>query len=218
MTAKAHQGRFITLEGSEGVGKSTNAAFAVMYLRSRGLDVVQTREPGGTAQAERIRSLLLARTDDEPLTPDTELLLMFAARAQHLDVVIRPALARGAVVVCDRFTDATYAYQGAARGLAPARIQALEKYVQRGLSPDLTLLLDMPVEAARQRVVDRGEAADRFESEAAAFFERVRQGYLERAKYAPDRIVTLQSSMPLDDIQRRIRTVLNQRLTAWGLG
>lgn len=216
MTSKAYQGRFITLEGSEGVGKSTNAAFAAEYLRSYGMEVVQTREPGGTVQAERIRTLLLAQTDDEPLTPDTELLLMFAARAQHLDKLIRPALERGAVVVCDRFTDATYAYQGAARGLAVERIRTLEAYVQRGLAPDLTLLLDMPVDVARQRVVDRGEQTDRFEAEAALFFERVRQGYLERAKYAPERIVTLQASMPLEDIQRRIRTVLDQRLVAWG--
>lgn len=216
MTSTAIQGRFITLEGNEGVGKSTNVTFVVDYLRARGLDVVSTREPGGSPQAERIRALLLAHDDDDPLSTDAELLLMFAARAQHLAALIRPALARGAIVVCDRFTDATYAYQGTARGIALDRIHTLETLVQQGLSPDLTLLLDMPVSAARGRVAARGQATDRFEAEAALFFEHVRQGYLDRAKHAPERIVTLQADMPLDDIQRRIRTVLDQRLAVWG--
>ena len=143
------RGRFITLEGSEGVGKSTNLARVVAFLEARGLEVVQTREPGGTPRAEAIRRLLLDPAEEEPLDQDAELLLVFAARAQHLARVIRPALARGAWVVCDRFTDATFAYQGGGRGIPAARIAELERFVQQGLAPDLTLLLDMPIEAAR---------------------------------------------------------------------
>lgn len=213
----AEAGRFITLEGGEGVGKTTNVRFLVDHLRARGLDVVQTREPGGSPQAERIRELLLATTNEDPLVPDTELLLMFAARAQHLAATILPALARGAVVVCDRFTDATYAYQGAARGLDVERIAVLEKFVQRGLQPDLTLLLDMPVEAARLRVEARGKPLDRFEHEAATFFENVRRGYQQRAAQSGGRMVTIDASKTLDDVQAALAATLDEHLSRWGL-
>lgn len=217
LSRPASAGRFITLEGGEGVGKTTNVRFLVDHLRARGLDVVQTREPGGSPQAERIRELLLAPTDDDPLVPDTELLLMFAARAQHLAATILPALARGAVVVCDRFTDATYAYQGAARGLDVERIAVLEQFVQRGLQPDLTLLLDMPVEAARMRVEARGKPLDRFEHEAATFFENVRRGYQQRAARSGGRMVTIDASGSLNDVQAALAATLDDHLSRWGL-
>ena len=143
------RGRFITLEGGEGVGKSTNMAFVEAWLTAQGMEVVRTREPGGTPRAEAIRELLLDPAPQEPLSVDAELLLVFAARAQHLAEKILPALARGAWVVCDRFTDATFAYQGGGRGINPARIAQLEQFVQQGLAPDLTLLLDMSPEAAK---------------------------------------------------------------------
>lgn len=210
-------GRFITLEGGEGVGKTTNVRFLVEHLQARGLEVVQTREPGGSPQAERIRELLLAPADEDPLVADAELLLMFAARAQHLATTIIPALARGAVVVCDRFTDATYAYQGAARGLAPERIHVLEQFVQKGLQPNLTLLLDMPVEAARGRVEARGKPLDRFEHEAAAFFEKVREGYLARASQSAGRMVIIDASKSLDEVQTQLTSTLDEHLSRWGL-
>ena len=210
-------GRFITFEGGEGVGKTTNVRFLVDHLRARGLEVVQTREPGGSPQAERIRELLLTPTDDDPLVADTELLLMFAARAQHLAATILPALARGAVVVCDRFTDATYAYQGAARGLDVERIAVLEQFVQKGLQPDLTLLLDMPVDAARERVEARGQPLDRFEHEAAAFFEKVREGYLVRASQSAGRMVIIDASKTLDQVQAQLAATLDEHLSRWGL-
>lgn len=217
LSRPATAGRFITLEGGEGVGKTTNVRFLVDYLRARGLDVVHTREPGGSPQAERIRELLLTPTQDDVLVTDAELLLMFAARAQHLASTIVPALARGAVVVCDRFTDATYAYQGAARGVSAERIAVLEQFVQKGLQPDMTLLLDMPVEAARARVAARGNALDRFESEAAAFFERVRQGYQARAVQSEGRIVTIDASGSLASVQQQLVTTLDDHLSRWGL-
>lgn len=217
LSRPAGAGRFITLEGGEGVGKTTNVRFLVDHLRARGLEVVQTREPGGSPQAERIRELLLARTENDSLVPDTELLLMFAARAQHLAATILPALARGAIVVCDRFTDATYAYQGAARGLDIERIAVLEQFVQQGLQPDLTLLLDMPVEAARARVESRGKPLDRFEHEAAAFFEKVRNGYKARAAQSNGRIVTIDASGTLDSVQAQLAATLDEHLSRWGL-
>lgn len=210
-------GYFITLEGGEGVGKTTNVRFLVDHLRARGLEVVQTREPGGSPQAERIRELLLAPTVDDPLVADTELLLMFAARAQHLAATIRPALARGAIVVCDRFTDATYAYQGAARGLDAERIAVLEQFVQKGVQPDLTLLLDMPVVAARTRVETRGKPLDRFEHEAAAFFDKVRQGYLERAAQSAGRMIVIDAAGSLESVQAQLATVLDDHLLRWGI-
>ncbi|NQD93299.1 dTMP kinase, partial [Pseudomonas sp. CrR25] len=178
-------GLFITLEGPEGAGKSTNRDYLAARLVERGIEVLLTREPGGTPLAERVRELLLAPSD-EPMAADTELLLMFAARAQHLAQVIRPALARGCVVICDRFTDATYAYQGGGRGVAEARIAILENFVQDGLRPDLTLVFDLPVEVGLARAVARGRL-DRFEQEGRGFFEAVRQAYLRRAGADPQR-------------------------------
>lgn len=209
------RGRFITLEGSEGVGKSTNLARVVAWLEARGLEVVQTREPGGTPRAEAIRRLLLDPAEEEPLDQDAELLLVFAARAQHLARVIRPALARGAWVVCDRFTDATFAYQGGGRGIPAARIAELERFVQQGLSPDLTLLLDMPIEAARERVVSRGEAPDRFERERGDFFSAVRQAYLARAAADPERFAVVDASRTLSAVGEQIEGLLEARVAAW---
>ncbi|TWI53428.1 dTMP kinase [Pseudomonas duriflava] len=195
-------GLFITLEGPEGAGKSTNLQYLAGKLRQAGREVVLTREPGGTPLAERIRELLLA-PNNEKMDSDTELLLMFAARAQHLSTVIRPALARGAVLLCDRFTDATYAYQGGGRGLPEARIAMLEEFVQAGLQPDLTLVFDLPVEIGLQRAVQRGRL-DRFEQEHQDFFEAVRQTYLKRAKAAPDRYKVLDAAQPLAEVQRQL--------------
>jgi dTMP kinase len=193
-------GLFITLEGPEGAGKSTNREYLAERLRAQGLDVLLTREPGGTPLAEKIRELLLAPAD-EPMTSDTELLLVFAARAQHLARVIRPALQRGAVVLCDRFTDATYAYQGGGRNLACERIEQLEQFVQGDLRPDLTLIFDLPVEVGLSRAAARGRL-DRFEQEGLAFFENVRSAYLSRAAAAPGRYRILDAAQPLAAVQR----------------
>lgn len=179
------EGRFITLEGIEGVGKSTQARFLVEHLRTLGRDVVATREPGGTPIGDRIRSILLDPAGEGP-AEDTELLLMFAARAEHLARVIRPALSAGRWIVCDRFTDATYAYQGGGRGIAADRIERLESWVQGDLRPDRTLVLDLAVEEGLQRARG-GRDGDRFEREQRDFFERVRQVYLERAAANPER-------------------------------
>lgn len=199
-------GLFITLEGPEGAGKSTNREYLAERLREQGLDVVLTREPGGTPLAERIRELLLAPSD-EAMAADTELLLVFAARAQHLAEVIRPALARGAVVLCDRFTDATYAYQGGGRGLSQARIATLEAFVQGTLRPDLTLVFDLPVEVGLARAAARGRL-DRFEQEGQTFFEAVRQAYLQRAAREPQRYSLLDAAQPLAAVQRAIDALL----------
>lgn len=199
-------GLFITLEGPEGAGKSTNREYLAERLRERGLDVVLSREPGGTPLAEKIRELLLAPTG-EPMASDTELLLVFAARAQHLDQVIRPALARGAVVLCDRFTDATYAYQGGGRGLAFERIEQLERFVQGELRPDLTLIFDLPVEVGLSRAAARGRL-DRFEQEGVAFFESVRSAYLSRAQAAPQRYRVLDAAQPLAAVQADLDSLL----------
>lgn len=203
------RGKFITLEGGEGAGKSTSMASIQSWCREQGLGLCVTREPGGTPLAEEIRALLLTRRD-EPVSPDAELLLMFAARAQHLENVIRPALARGEWVLCDRFTDATYAYQGDGRGLSRERIALLERFVQGDLRPDLTLLLDLPVEQGLARAAERGEK-DRFESEQHAFFERVRQGYRARAQAEPDRFRVIDASQPIAAVQTSIR----RELDAW---
>ncbi|MGY4493193.1 dTMP kinase [Pseudomonas sp. TE3610] len=199
-------GLFITLEGPEGAGKSTNREYLAQHLRAAGLDVVLTREPGGTPLAERIRELLLAPSD-EAMHADTELLLVFAARAQHLSEVIRPALARGAVVLCDRFTDATYAYQGGGRGLSRARIASLESFVQGDLRPDLTLVFDLPVEVGLARATARGRL-DRFEQEGRAFFEAVRNTYLERAAAAPERYTLVNAALTLAQVQQQLDSLL----------
>ncbi|MBS3965437.1 MAG: dTMP kinase [Methylomonas sp.] len=200
------QGRLITLEGGEGVGKSTNLRFIEHWLQQRRIEVTVTREPGGTLLAEKIRGLLLD-FHDEPLAPQAELLLMFAARAQHLQQVILPALTRGTWVVCDRFTDASYAYQGGGRGLDMTAIAWLEQWVQDDLRPDLTLILDAPVAVGMQRAGRRGDF-DRFENERLAFFERVRTAYLQRAAQSPARYRVIDAALPLDDVQQQIAEVL----------
>lgn len=206
------QGRFITLEGSEGVGKTSNLAFMERHLREAGREVVVTREPGGTPVGEQIRALLLDPAN-QAMVSDCELLLMFAARAQHLQEVILPAVARGAWVLCDRFTDATYAYQGGGRGIEAARIAELESWVQGGLRPDLTLLLDLPVEIGLARAGERG-APDRFEQEQRPFFERVRQAYLDQAAAQPGRYRVVDAGQPLEAVQAGIAAVLDEALTS----
>ncbi|WP_296126334.1 dTMP kinase [Pseudomonas sp. Ga0074129] len=203
-------GLFITLEGPEGAGKSTNRDYLATRLREQGIDVLLTREPGGTPLAERVRELLLAPSE-EPMAADTELLLVFAARAQHLAQVICPALARGAVVLCDRFTDATYAYQGGGRGLSEVRIEVLENFVQDTLRPDLTLVFDLPVEVGLARAAARGRL-DRFEQEGQSFFEAVRQTYLRRAALQPQRYYILDAAQSLAGVQQALDNLLPQLL------
>ncbi|MFO7909227.1 MAG: dTMP kinase [Halomonas sp.] len=213
------RGRFITLEGGEGVGKSTNLQWVVEWLKQQGLTVISSREPGGTPRAEAIRELLLDPAPVEPLSSDAELLLMFAARAQHLNEKILPALKQGAWVVCDRFTDATYAYQGGGRGINVERIATLERFVQHDLQPDLTLLLDMPAEAGAQRVASRlsqsGGERDRFEREQQAFFSAVRDAYLQRAHQAPQRFAVIDAEQSLEAVQASIECVLAERVPSW---
>ena len=206
------KGQFITVEGIEGVGKSTNLNFIHDYLAAAGKNVILTREPGGTPLGENIRELLLSNKN-HGMADDTELLLMFAARAEHLASVIRPALDKGLWVLCDRFTDATYAYKGGGRGIAPRRIGALEEWVQRGLQPDLTLLLDAPVDVGLQRAGKRS-TPDRFETEKHAFFERVRQSYLEQAQRNQKRFYVIDARQPLDAVQRDLTLALDEFLTA----
>lgn len=199
-------GLFITLEGPEGAGKSTNREYLAAQLRAHDVDVVLTREPGGTPLAERIREILLAPSD-ETMSSDAELLLVFAARAQHIAQVIRPALARGAVVLCDRFTDATYAYQGGGRGLSHERIATLEHFVQGELRPDLTLVFDLPVEIGLSRAAARGRL-DRFEQEGRAFFDAVRSTYLQRASAEPARYRLIDAAQPLEQVQQSLDALL----------
>lgn len=202
--------RFITLEGTEGAGKSSNLAFIQHYFEQRELPLRLTREPGGTPLAEEIRALLLAPRA-EPVSSDTELLLMFAARAQHLAQLIRPALVAGEWLLCDRFTDATYAYQGGGRGLDIGLIAQLEQLVQGDLRPGLTLLLDVPVELGLARAAARS-AQDRFEQERAEFFERVRAAYRERAQRLPQQYRVIDASLSLAQVQDQIRSVLDAYL------
>lgn len=208
-------GRFLTLEGSEGVGKSTNLRFIAEHLAAAGVNCVVTREPGGTPLAEEIRSLLLAPRE-ERVAPSTELLLMFAARAQHLETVIRPALARGDWVLCDRFTDATWAYQGGGRGLDTAPIAWLENYVQGTLRPDCVFLLDIDVATGLARARSRAGGGDRFESEQLAFFERVRAAYLARAKQDPPRYRVIDAGQRLDAVQCALARELDALLRSAG--
>jgi dTMP kinase len=202
------QARFITLEGGEGVGKTTNLAFIERYLQSHGVEVTRTREPGGTPLGENVRSLLL---DSAHVDSRAELLLVFAARAQHIAEVIRPALDAGHWVISDRFTDASYAYQGGGRGIETSVIGFLEHWVQQELQPDLTLLLDSPLDVAMARARGRGNV-DRFESEQEAFFERVRQVYLDRAAAQPQRIKRVDASGSLEDVQAELARHLDQLL------
>ena len=201
------RGKFLTIEGTEGVGKSTNIAFIQDYLTARGIELITTREPGGTPLAEEIRALLLAKRE-ESVDPTAELLLMFAARAQHLNTHIMPTLAQGTWVLSDRFTDATYAYQGGGRGLNKDAILQLETLVQGEVRPDLTLILDIDVELGLQRASARGEL-DRFEEEEIAFFQRVREAYLARAKGDPERYRVIDASEPLEGVQQQIKAVLD---------
>ncbi len=203
------RGCFITIEGGEGAGKSSNIEFVRRHLEQHGIKLVVTREPGGTPLGESIRTLLLDEKNSE-IANDTELLLMFAARAQHLAEVISPALQEGKWVLCDRFTDATFAYQGGGRGIPRQRIAALEQWVQQGLEPDLTLLLDIPVWQGLARAGKRS-APDRFEREQAAFFERVRKVYLEQARRYPERFRVIDASRAQEKVQQTLADVL----TAW---
>ena len=209
------RGKFITIEGSEGVGKTTQIAALRDSLLERGLEVIVTREPGGTPRAEQIRELLLTPTD-EPMPMTCELLLMFAARATHIENLIRPALERGAWVVCDRFTDATYAYQGYGRGMRREEIASLELFVQAELRPDLTLLLDAPIDIGASRAAARdaetGGERDRFEQERSEFFERVRNGYLERARSQPGRFAVIDATADRESVQQAIRAEVEIRL------
>lgn len=199
-------GRFITVEGTEGVGKSTNLNFIQQWLEGQGHRVLVTREPGGTPLAEELRSLLLAPRD-ELVSPMAELLMVFAARAQHLEQVIKPALTAGTWVLCDRFTDSTYAYQGGGRGFDQSVIAQLEALVQGELRPDLTVILDIEVEKGLARASQRS-VPDRFEGEAVAFFERVRTVYHALAAQAPDRYAVVDAGQPLDQVQEAIKQVL----------
>jgi len=204
------KGKFITVEGGEGAGKSTNLDLIRGLLEAAGHEVLFTREPGGTPLGEEIRNILLGHKHDG-MSDETELLLMFGARAEHLNRKILPALNRGAWVLCDRFTDATYAYQGGGRGLDPERIQALEQWVQKDLRPDLTLILDLPIEMGLERAGKRS-APDRFESEAHHFFQNVRECYLDIAKNDPKRVKVVDASLPLTEVQSQIKIVIEDFL------
>ncbi len=209
------RGKFITLEGIEGAGKSSQRVFIQDFLQRAGKTVLLTREPGGTALGEKIRELLLDHRNGV-MASDTELLLMFAARAQHLAQVICPALARGDWVLCDRFTDATYAYQGGGRGIAPARIGAMETWVQGELRPDLTLLLDVPEDIGLQRAGQRS-TPDRFERERGEFFARVREAYLAMAKTHSARYRVIDASQPLETVQANIQHAITEFLRSGSL-
>lgn len=204
------RGKFITVEGIEGVGKSTNIEFLSSIIEAKGFSVLRTREPGGTPMAERIRQMLLAH-DEEPLPDIAESLLFFAARALHVNNTIQPALAAGTWVVCDRFTDASRAYQGHGRGLGLERINLMADWVHKDLQPDLTLLLDAPPEIAMDRAEKRGEA-DRLDSEEVDFYQRVRDGYLGLAAAEPDRIAVLDASQELSSVQAAIAVEINRLL------
>ena len=210
-------GGFITLEGIEGAGKTTVVAGLIAMLEQRGCTVQATREPGGTPLAEQLRGVLLSR-GSETISPVAETLLMFAARSIHLENRIRPALERGEWIICDRYTDATRAYQGAGRAVDTEWIEQLARAVHAGVEPDLTLLLDLPVmvglERARQRRVARGESVvDRFESETIEFFERVRAAYLQLAAASPQRFVVIDATEPLEAVLEAAKAALLKTLT-----
>lgn len=205
------KGRFITVEGGEGAGKTTCMNWVRAWLESRGAPVRVTREPGGTRLGEAIRTLLLD-TGEEPPVPMAELLLVFAARAQHLERVIRPTLAQGVWVLCDRFTDATYAYQGAGRGLGEGPVALLERLVQQGLEPDLTLVLDLDPAAGLRRARNRS-APDRFEREAADFYRRVRVAYLERARRRPERYAVIDAAAPPEAVRAAVERALAEHFS-----
>jgi len=197
------RGKFITLEGIDGAGKSTHVGGIADFLRRRGKDIVITREPGGTPLGEKLRELVLS----QPMDVETETLLVFAARREHIAQVIAPALSAGRWVISDRFTDATYAYQGAGRGIPAEKIAALERWVHGGLQPDLTLVFDAPVEVALSRLAKA--RTDRFEREDRGFFERVRAGYLARAAADPGRMRVIQGGRPLPEVKKDVEDIVS---------
>lgn len=199
------RGKFITFEGIDGAGKSSHVEWLAETLRSRGLTVMVTREPGGTPLGEKLRELLL----NESMHLETETLLMFAARREHLAQRIEPALARGEWVICDRFSDATWAYQGGGRGLDKAKFLALEHWVHEHLQPDLTLLFDLPLEVARERIVLANRVLDKFEQERADFHHRVRQAYLDRAQASPSRIRTVAADNSIEQIRKQLEVIVS---------
>lgn len=198
------RGRFITLEGMDGAGKSSHVAWIADWLRARGNRVLVTREPGGTPLGERLRTLVL----NEAMDLRTESLLVFAARQEHLITRIWPALDAGDWVLSDRFTDATYAYQGGGRGLSTAALERLEDWVQEGFQPDMTLYFDLPVEVARTRLAAMASAPDRFEREDTGFFDRVRSAYLDRARRYPGRIFVIDAAQGLDKVKSMVENIL----------
>ena len=200
-------GKFISIEGVEGAGKSTQVRFIQDYLTSLGKTVVVTREPGGTELSEKIRNLLLEPSPNS-MDNDTELLLMFASRAEHVSKVINPALHRGEWVLCDRFLDATYAYQGGGRGIERQRIQQIADWTLKGLTPDLTLLFDLPVELGLERVLERKGEMDRFEQEKINFFKKIRKSYLKSAKAEPNRIKIVDASLSITKIQKQLTQLI----------
>ena len=208
MSGKIEPGKFITFEGIDGAGKSSHIAGVVDLVRRRGRTVVSTREPGGTLLGEKLRELLLG----ESMHLETEALLMFAARREHLAQVIEPALARGDWVICDRFSDATYAYQGGGRGLDKTKLAALEQWVHGHLQPDLTFLFDLPPAVAGERIAAQGRQLDRFEQERADFHVRVRQAYLERAAQAPQRIAVINADQRLEEIKMQVEEIVSRCL------
>ena len=203
MTNQRTKPKFITLEGMDGAGKSTHIASIIAALQARGHEVVSTREPGGTLLGERLRELLL----HENMHPETETLLMFAARREHIASIIAPALARGAYVLSDRFTDATYAYQCGAKGVEAGKIQILEQWVQGDLQPDLTILFDVPVEVSIQRLANAREP-DKFERENADFFTRIRNAYLLRAQENPSRFRVIDANRPLEEVKQSVEDII----------
>ena len=208
MNNEVEQGLFITVEGTEGVGKSTNMAFIETWLNKAGKELIITREPGGTELGEKLRTVLLD-AKEQSMCDDTELLLMFAARAQHLQEVILPALDAGKWVLCDRFTDSTYAYQGGGRGIDKARIAQLEQWVQGERRPDMTLILDLPIDVGLERAGKRSEP-DRFELEKHDFFNKVRDAFLARAESNPQRYTVIDASPAIEEVQRSIQSVLEK--------
>lgn len=199
------KGKFITFEGIDGAGKSSHIEWLAEWLRGQGKTVLVTREPGGTELGEKLRTLLL----NDPMHLETETLLMFAARREHLAKLIEPALARGEWVVCDRFSDATYAYQGGGRGLDRSKFIALEHWVHAHVQPDLTLLFDLPLDVARERIALASRVLDRFEQERAEFHERVRLAYLERAHANPSRIRVVDANNSLDNIRKILEQIVS---------
>lgn len=207
------RGRFITIEGVEGVGKSTNIDFVQSLLDQHNIAYVSSREPGGTPLAEKIRDLLLDKSHQE-MTSITELMLMFSSRVQHVEVLVEPSLKKGTWVVCDRFTDSTYAYQGGGRGVDEGLIKQVDDLALNGYKPDITLLLDLPVEIGLSRAEQRGEL-DRFESESKTFFENVRNGFLRRAEAEPERFIVVDASQPIEQVQNDIKLAMQGVIQKW---